>query len=315
MSPAYYFAPFERALRTPFIYGGNAISIRKGYLISRGDPSLGQLAEASPLSSHSRDTFEQVGAALTGKGLRTPALEFALSSFEFCSLGSIPVRSNALIQARGNRLEAVAGAQEAGYTHCKLKIERKGLEEIPKLMAAFPKMKFRLDANRSLDASTLGTLLSLLEKDGSIGQLDYIEEPYVEFWNSSEFSGAVPFAADESASSIFEAERLLDCRNPPQVFIVKPTVYGSLTKISALMSAFRLKNIRVVITSALEVEAGRRSLLRFLSQQSHEVAGLSTGNLFSENYLEDKADLKSIPDASEAERKWIASLQWREVRQ
>lgn len=312
MKSKIFFAPFERKLREPFRYGQSALVSRRGFLISMGAPGEGLIAEASPLPGHSSDSFEQVETALLRGGAPTPALEFALSCLENSVTGPHEVRSNCLVPfaSAASAERALEDFLQRGFTHCKLKLNPENALQVPQLIRSFPRARYRLDANQSLSPDLLSALLKELEAFGLLSSIDYIEEPYSGFWNERFPHPGVSFAADESA-----ALALLSPHNPPSVLILKPTVQGSLEKLPPLMLALEDRGIRTVLTSALEAEPARRALQRFLSCRPHEVAGLSTGFLFSESYMPDRPALPEVTGPSEAEQAWVRSLRWREAAQ
>lgn len=310
MTDRIFYAPYERKLREPFRYGSREIHSRRGFLLSKAAPAEGVIAEASPLPGHSQDSLEQVEAALTRAGAPSAALEFALSCLENSFTGPHEVRSNCLVP-----FASIASAERVledflrrGYTHCKLKLNPENALQVPHLIRSFPRARYRLDANQTLNRDLLSALLKELETAGHLSSIDYIEEPYSGFWNERFPHPGVSYAADESASLA-----LLSPHNPPSVLILKPTVQGSLEKLPPLMRNLEERGIRTVLTSALEAEPARRAIQRFLSCRAHEVAGLSTGFIFSESYMPDQPALPEVPGPTEAEQAWIRSLSWREA--
>lgn len=304
-----FYALFERKLREPLRYGGREVASRFGFLLSNGAPGEGEIAEASPLPGHSPDSLEQVRAALEGRGPRTAALEFALSCLEAPEAGPHEVHSNCLVPWQGHeetrrQLEACL---RRGFTHCKLKIGPENVADVPALIETFPRARYRLDANQSLNAELLAALLRSLEERGLLGSIDYIEEPYHGFWKQAPAHTGVSYAADECAPTA-----LLSPRNRPAVLVLKPTVQGSLDSLAELLSKLEKMQVRPVITSSLEAEPGRRAIIRFLSRRAHEVAGLCTGSLFADNFMPDAPAFPSVPEASGHERRWLASLPWKE---
>jgi len=309
------YAPFERELRATFRYGSKTVDTRRGFILRRLNTGKAHYAEASPLPGHSLETLEEVALALElGKLKSSPSLCFAMEALDYEG-GNLPVRSNALLQA-GTLEEARAellGFLKQGYTHCKIKLGVLSVSEIADLMDANSDFLFRLDANRTLNPRSLDALIKQLDHRRLLDRIDYLEEPFEEIWQSADFSNApLAFAADESAPTGERAVDLLSAKNPPKVVILKPTVQGSLTALSSLLDVLAEKKIRTVITSAIETEVGRRAILAFLSRHAREVAGISTGFLFKQNYLEDRASWASVPPISSAEQAWLDSLRWQE---
>jgi O-succinylbenzoate synthase len=319
------YAPFERTLLAPFRYGGKSISIRRGFVLQRG----ALVSEASPLPGHSLDTYEEVKAALgsypssrlfelaAGAHAAIPAsLRFALEGLVALeSPGHYPVRSNALLRwkPQDEMLAELGQLGRAGYRSVKVKLPALGWEALLELIDASPSLQFRLDANLSFTATLLEKLTSELSKRSLLSRVEYFEEPFVGVWNTESFRGH-PFAlaADETAPGAEAALRLLDSINPPTVFIVKPTVAGGLFSLKPFLAALHAARKKVVFTSTLEGEAGRRSLIAYLSRDPHLESGLGTGHLYLDNFLADQAEWARVPKPSPAEISYLAALPWRD---
>lgn len=317
MSAAICFAPFEKELRMPFVYGSQSLLTRRGFLLRKQLGEGFHYAEASPLPGHSRDSYEQVAMALEGNRKPSPpSLQFALECLARAERPfSHPVRSNALLPAAPpeQMLAQLRAFAEIGYTHCKIKISAATFSAVPGLMEKFPRMRFRLDANRSLNPASLRELLGLLGKSNLLGQVDYIEEPFEGIWNDPSFVDTpLSFAADESAPDLSSVRNLLSARNPPSVFVLKPAIQGGLQATADLLEELRSRKLRGIVTSSLEAEPGRRALLAFLSENSGEVAGLCTGFLFKENFLADRPIWNSLPGPEKAEQEWLSKLPWKD---
>jgi len=310
------FAPYVRKLKISFAYGSRKLEERRGFLLRKKSVRGFCYSEAAPLPGHSQETLDQVEKALRKHtGAPPPSLRFALECLEMENGPHFPVRSNALLQWRSYP-EASADLKlfrEQGYTHCKIKIAASILEEIGELIEANPNFLFRLDANQSLTPNELQRFLRIIEKRRIASKIDYLEEPFAEIWHSKAFANTpIKYAADESAHSLQASTELLDSLNPPGVFIVKPAVQGGLEDLSILLDRIRMRSARAVVTSTLETEVGRRAILSFVSQRKHEVAGLSTGFLFQEKYLDDCPSWPALPTISFEEQAWLDSLSWEE---
>ncbi len=310
------YAAFERKLRSPFVYGAHSVDSRCGFILRLQSQKGLCYSEASPLPSHSRETLSDVASSLQGgKAGTSPSLRFALESLGAECGKEFPVRSNALLTWSGfeHALWELDRFRKLGYSHCKLKLGSQTQEEVANLIDENSSFLFRLDANRSLSPSALGSLLQLLDQRSLLDRIDYIEEPFEGIWVDKNFKEApVAFAADESITSCDVINTLLAKANPPRVFVLKPTVHGGADTIASLMDFLKSKNARSVITSAIETEVGRRCLISLLSKYPHEVAGLSTGYLFQENYLNDQASWLELPAISPGEQAWLDSLDWKE---
>lgn len=317
------YAPFERHFKLAFTFGTQSVSVRRGFLLKRETERGVHYAEASPLPGHSLESLESVEAALnapfTAREELLPSLRFAFESLEAQEQERNqpfhPVQTNALIPwAEPDQLaEALAKAQQEGFTLCKLKLPRYGWETAAGVLADFPSLRFRLDANRNLDSASFARLLEIFARASLLNRIDYIEEPYLGVWEHSSLKRCpVALAADESAPDHASALRLLEAPNPPSCFVLKPTVLGGFSATDALISALRSAGKRSIVTSALETEVGRRALLSHLSESSsHEPAGLSTGFLFRENFLPDAPAFPALPEISKAEHSYLRKLPWR----
>ena len=318
------YAPFERPLVAPFRYGNKSLSVRRGFVLRKNNALY---SEASPLPGHSMDDFAEVGRILSTRSAAElqdpesrpslpPSLRFALEGFTAQeSPGIFPVRTNALL--RNTTVEdarAQLGAMgRAGYRVCKCKLAADNWESIVDLVDEFSPFRFRLDTNLAFDPPRLESLLTALETRSLLARVEYIEEPFPGIWDMAAFHGSpVPLAADESAANPGLALRLLARVNPPSVFVVKPTVAGGLLSLEGFLRDLKAAGKKFVFTSAIESEAGRRSLLAFLSRQPRDVSGISTGYLFRENFLEDRAEWTAVPPVGAAEQKYLATLPWKE---
>ncbi len=309
----------------PFLYGTQSVTERRGFLLKKSFPGGALFAEASPLLGHSADTLAQVEDSLASSTAHSllndcvglpPSLRFAVESFSFLATpGKYPVRSNALLRWEG-REETRARLQTliaGGYTHCKLKLSAENWEEQIRLLADFPQTKFRLDANRALSPATVEKIITHLLRASLTSRVDYFEEPFAGIWSEKSFSQSpVPFAADESVLRAENISPLLESPNSPAVFVIKPTVMGGLSSLSELAKALRNAGKRCVFTSALETEPARRALIAFLSTQPAEVAGLSTGFIFAENFLADQSTYPEAPVISPEERAHLDALSWKD---
>lgn len=308
----YSCAKFERALRVPFRYGKKELASRKGiYLKEISDAGI-FISEISPLPGHSKECLDDCLSHLANPRASEapPAVRFArlgIAAQKKCLLEKITgrVESNALIPwASAQTIPTIASAISSGYTTIKLKVMPQNLNEILGAAQAatqlLPQIKIRLDANQALTKEEyfhLEDQISPLRKN-----IEYIEEPFIKCFESAA-SHNLNWAADESANSIEQRQILESSANPPALFIVKPQVMGELPT---------GKNF--VVSSALETEAGRRSILAmlYLQPQTH-CSGLSTGFLFQDNFLIDSALYELPLTPSPAEWKFYDSLVWEDI--
>jgi O-succinylbenzoate synthase len=321
------FAPYARPFTRPFSYGKYTLSSRTGFILRLSLEGNVFFSEAAPLPGHSTDALADVEKALSTHSCGTlmaaspdlqipPSLRFALESLTAQSMpGTAAVRSNALVPkiTSGELRNSLSAAVKSGYTHCKIKVSPDSWSGQVDVLEEFPQLIFRLDANLSLAPQDLDKIVSDLSRRALLKQLDYLEEPFPGIWDQASFRGIpLALAADESAPSPLRAMDLLETANPPSVFIIKPSVAGGLFSLSESVECLKRAEKRVVFTSALETEPGRRSLLAFLSQMPHEPCGLSVGGLFEKNYLPDAPVWISTPGISAEEQRFLGSLPWRD---
>jgi L-alanine-DL-glutamate epimerase-like enolase superfamily enzyme len=260
-----------------------------------------------------------VEQALLSRNLQaSAALAFALEGLEAQrSLKKVhPVRSNALLPW-GEPAEVISRAlsfREEGYSVIKLKVSAAETGALLEVLSALSRsgLSFRLDGNRALTESRALTLFRGLEQL-TPGLVEYLEEPLSSWENPALACCPIPLAADESAADPREWERLLALEHGPAVFVLKPTVSGGLMSLAARAERLRDAGKKVVFTSAIEAEPGRRALLAFLASQELPICGLSTGFLFQENFLPDKPEHSTIPAPDAKELAWIDRLDWRPV--
>jgi o-succinylbenzoate synthase len=335
MSAFYSFAVFERALTKPFRYGNETLSMRRGLLLRRHDDS-GQTicSEASPLPGHSSDRLKETLQALeylSSEKIESmildpessqqlpPALRFCLAGIS-AQLASAPLRaveSNGLLAWQGpeETRSQFLRLSEVGFKILKIKVMEDNAASIPGFIKSLPagNWKIRLDGNRSLSPTTVAQLFQGLQHLDLAPLIDYFEEPLTAGWQHPLLNESpVSLAADESASSPASIRALLSLPCSPDVFVFKPTVLGGLAALSSLASELLGAGRRVVFTSALETEPGRRSILAHLARESRrEVHGLATGFLFRENYLSDQPIYSDLPATSAEELSFLQRLDWR----
>lgn len=329
MSVDFSFAIFERPLSLPFRYGNLTVNSRRGLLLRMHAESGMACAEASPLPGHSSDSLEEVTQTLEHLGSRDlaagvekpdpslpPSLQFALEAISFQLKNKSdfhPVRSNGLIDWRGaeDASRQLAELKSRGYKIFKLKVRPDNAEEIPDFLSS-SSGTFRLDANQSMNEKSLARFFHKIQARGLAPKIDYLEEPLPQWQHPLLRESPVLLAADESIPNLGAAFSFLEQARCPDVFILKPTVLGSLTSLSPLLRQLARAGRRCVVTSSLESEAGRRSIISFLgSAGGNETHGLSTGYLFRENFLADQAVWEAIPRAESDECRFRQNLDWR----
>jgi o-succinylbenzoate synthase len=323
------YARYSRPLKAPFRYGEKSLMAREGLVLRLDSPGGVLYSEASPLPGSSREELGQIEklleiasalalyeAVLDGApvaGDLPPALRFALEGF--ASQGSptlSKVESNALVPWAGaeKTLADIQAKKAAGFRTMKLKLFDESIEEQLELMAAAPGVHFRLDGNRALSEEAVTRLFAGLEKIGP-ARVEYIEEPLSHWRNPLLIRSPVALAADECAADPRFWKAILP--SPASVFVLKPTVAGGLFSLAEKAKTLEEAGKKVVYTSTFEAEPGRRALISFLlSLKSKNMAGVSTGFLFSESFLADQPVWEKKPALSPAESDWLENLPWRE---
>lgn len=329
-----FFAPYSREFKEPFFYGDKSISRREGICL-RFESAAGTLySEASPLPGHSRDSIEEVVAVL--KKLTheycaaivadeddtadhfPPSLAFGIEALraqrKLAELGGKPLRTNALVPWLGIKksLELIWEKKAAGFATIKLKLMDNNAGEMLELLSSVEGkgIQIRLDANRSLQEGTLRTFFQGLEKFSPV-LIDYLEEPFAHWRHPMLEKSPVALAADECAADPRFWRAILGQKTGPTVFVLKPTVSGGLFSLAEKAVELKEAGKRIVFSSALECEPGRRGLLSYLSLTGNlPPAGVSTGFLFRENFLEDRAHWEEIPGPNDSELRWLNGLAW-----
>ncbi len=311
-----FFAKYQRNLKAPFRFGNREIHHREGIIFRKEEEGVTLYSEAAPLPGHSKESLEEVELALKNSSSceflegRIPlaSLQFAADSLQNSSILQ-PVLSNALLSVLdfSMALERYEILTEQGYTSFKIKIFPQNFSLVLEFLKNIEGSKntFRLDANGSLMESNLKALrdtLPYLRKD----LIEYMEEPS---WNSKVLENfPIPLAIDESLIQQNNFSEL----EMATVVIAKPTTIGGRKELSDFLEKFR--NKKIVFTSCLETEIGRRSLIKLISEQSQPLpAGISTGGLFQENFLPDQSTYKNVPRPNAQEALWLASLKWGEL--
>jgi o-succinylbenzoate synthase len=328
------YAPFERALALPFLYGNQEIKTRSGICLRFEGEGGTFFSEASPLPGHSRENTAEVLAALLKLNSEycsaivtddddpadffPPSLTFALESLRALrackNKGGLAVRSNALVPSGGMdaMLERIWALKAEGFSTVKLKVLEGKTNDMLSLLAAIEGkgIQVRLDANRALSEGSLKSFFAGLEKF-SPALIDYLEEPFAHWRHPLLERSPVALAADECAADPRFWPAILNQKTGPSVFVLKPTVSGGLYSLTEKALTLKEAGKRVVYTSALEAEPGRRALIAYLSSaELTATAGLATGFLFRENYLPDRPSWETVPDPSAAELSWLNDLPW-----
>ena len=323
------FARYSRPLKEPFRYGEKSLAEREGLILRLDSPGGVLYSEGAPLPGSSRENLDQIERLLEIASALSlyeavlddapvaadlpPALRFALEGLASQGSPTISqVESNALVPWAGaeKTLADIQAKKAAGFRTMKLKLFDDSVEEQLELMAASAGVSFRLDGNRALSDEAVTKLFEGLEKIGP-ERVEYIEEPLSHWRNPLLSRSPVALAADECAADPRFWKAIL--ASPASVFVLKPTVAGGLFSLAEKARKLEEAGKKVVYTSTLEAEPGRRALISFLlSLKAKNMAGIGTGFLFADSFLADLPVWEKKPGISPAEIHWLENLPWRE---
>lgn len=322
------YARFSRPFARPFVYGNSRLENRTGLIFRLQDERGIYFSEASPLMSHSRESVEDILLALSKLGLRDlptakfdknlpPSLRFALESL-LLERNNPPflnaIESNALLPMAplSELLPRINSLKVDGYLHIKLKISPIHIPLLKELLSMDLSVRWRLDANQSFGENEISSLFHSISAE-AWKNVEYLEEPLAS-WHATVLKDApVDLAVDESVRDEVAALALVEKLGKCPVFILKPTVWGGLEATDNFARIIGWE--RVVVTSTLESEVGRRAILRWLSSgyPIQRAAGLSNGSLWKENFMKDQSCFKNLPAPNAEEINWLKSLDWKRI--
>lgn len=158
---------------------------------------------------------------------------------------------------------ALANAQQAGFTHAKLKVGARtcseDLERIRAIAAARPEMTFRLDANGAWCTAEALDMLAALPA----GRVEWIEQPVVDLELDTllaRYDGRGPaVAADESCADPQRASALVRSGRLGAI-VVKPSALGGLQAAAELFETAKRAHVAVVISNLMESAVGRAAV-------------------------------------------------------
>ena len=195
-----------------------------------------------------RMALETAALDLRGRQIQLPAPAL---------LGADPGAQRTLAWLAGapdaQALEAIRGAQRAGYDHFKLKLgqpgnfkaEIAGVRELRRALGVGPRL--RLDANRGWSVSEATSACSLLEAL----DIEFVEEPSLKF--ARPLANCVPVALDESLQGLnpddFEA---LARHSGARFVILKPMVLGGLSHCIELARHAMALDLGVVVSHSFD---------------------------------------------------------------
>ncbi len=183
-------------------------------------------------------------------------------------------------------IERLLQAQQAGYTHAKLKIGAReahaDLDRIRAIADAVPDLTLRLDANGALRVDEALAWLAALPPD----RVAWVEQPVADAEFDTllaQYDGAGPaIAADESCCDPDRAAGLLDTGRLGAV-VVKPAALGGLDRATELFIRAKRAGAAVMISNLMESAIGRTAVAH-LAAAWPELSGphgLATGAWFA----------------------------------
>lgn len=317
-----YTLPFATPLKT----STQTFQDRKGFILSYQNGDRHFYGEVAPLPGFSKESHNDIKQILTRKKEKlndilisdnpvsnlqesytahtTPAaLQFGLDSlayqieaqksdksvFEYIfSKTSQKIPVNALVSLQDDPIQQIKQHITAGYKTLKCKIGldfNRELDQLKKIRAHFPDITIRVDANQAWSLNNaIKNCTNLLEL-----RIEYCEEPlskntpsqYEELAQNTD----LPIAIDETIAQRSYWPNLLPYT---EYLIIKPMLIGSFKKNIETKRLANTHNNKVVVTTSLESSVGRYfSGLMAAGIGSVQTAhGLSTGNLFSEDFFE-----------------------------
>jgi o-succinylbenzoate synthase len=184
---------------------------------------------------------------------------------------------------------------EKGFTTIKIKIGRENISDDYEVIksirkAAGDNINLRLDVNCKWSKEEAINNLKALEEFN----IEYVEQPISSVYEFIELKKHVriSLAADESIRSYDNAVNIIK-NKLADVLVLKPMMLGGISPTLKIIRLAEDNNIKVVITSSLESNIGRRAAVFCASVLKDDIAcGLSTDNLFLNNIEENVFPIK-----------------------
>lgn len=341
-----YSIPFKK----PFKTGTQTFLSREGIIFELKKDGFLALGEAAPLPGFSLESLQQVKEQLkkTLRDIETiftedlslqslqvfhrkndilPSLQFALDTLAVNYLSQeagisvpdllfdnspkkIPVNGVVSSMDTDKTLESVKTLAKKGFNTVKLKIGRDFENEltiIKKIRSTFPELTIRLDANKAW---------SLEEASKNLGRLDQLNIEHCEEPLKLPSSGnlrelcksvATPIALDESLT---DAENMDNIAPHIAVMVIKPMVFGSLSKLFATKRLAEHHDNKVIYTTSLESGIGRTmtAILAAGLGSRDSAHGLATGSLLKMDVWHDGTYINngsvSLPDRNELDKRY-----------
>jgi o-succinylbenzoate synthase len=252
-------------------------ALRRGVLVSLSHAGLVMHGEASPLPGRSRETLDDVLAALAQVGSR---LDVDLASPMTSVDRALPASLRFALETAASRLaRALAGgslrvpeletqvlgedlasidhelaALALGARTFKLKIRSAAhTQRVSRLREHAPDARLRVDANRSF-ATARDVPWDALACAG----VEWIEEPCPDA--AAIADAPVPIALDESIEDDRDRSIEAVCAGRIAAVVLKPTMLGA-REVLSISAVARAHGVRTVVSHAFESEVGRLAAL------------------------------------------------------
>jgi O-succinylbenzoate synthase len=167
----------------------------------------------------------------------------------------------------------------------KIKVGQHSVEDemrlIYQVLALYPRLKLRLDANRAFNLEQAIDFLACLPKDA----IDFIEEPCQDPEDNPKMyqSLGITYALDETLN---DGNYRFKAMQGLKALILKPMLLGSLEGLQALITEANQHGVRCLISSSLESDLGLDDLAPIAAWLTpDESPGLDTLSSFTDTVL------------------------------
>jgi len=197
--------------------------------------------------------------------------------------------------------QQLAKASAQGYTHAKLKVGvaavSDDVQRIQRLLADFPDMTLRLDANAAWDTSqTLDVCHALAGTAVELIEQPVADAGFAALLRDYDHCGPL-LAADESSVPAGRAADWMQSGRL-QALVLKPSVHGGLLPALALLRLATQHRVKVVLSNLLEAAVARSAIAQLAAAcpQHSGPHGLATGDWFAEDVVasRDRIDKASL---------------------
>ena len=302
---------FKLPLTAPIVVGADKIFNREGLIVrletEEGDVGWG---EAAPLNGFygwlSIDDLIAAAAEIDAvqipdyldnvlSSMAAPSIDFALSSAmawidrcrqESSGLLAETIKTVRLIGLEDSLEEVTSTGSENDVV--KVKVGQDGEKDARRINEVCSYLSdsvaIRMDANRRWAFDEAVQFVSKIDAN----RIQFFEEPIADasrFVEFAETTGLV-VAADETLQekqSVEEIERLSDSVG---IFVIKPTMIGSLERCCALETMMQNKGKTVVYSSAYESGVGMLGILNLIGRQQNDLSpGIGTYSRIEDDVL------------------------------